>query len=234
MPVIKKTTKFTKVIKKPDGFVAFAISAGGFIKEHKKEITVFFLAGILVVAVWGGVTTYSKHKLSSDSLKLARITDVLQSNNQGAGDNYKGVENDLDALIKRYSGTLLGVRAGVLRAKIHEKKGDYLSAGMLLELLATTWTGVDEIKKMLLMDSARYFILAKEYDRAINIYDELFKIPENEKDETIYIKKAEALKNAGKQEELKKFIDVSLGKIHDEPAKMRLMELHKSSQGSGH
>lgn len=226
MPVIKKTTKFTKEIKKPDEFITTTMSIINFLKGHKNELLAGLSIIILFFAVWTGITSYKKYTFSRDSFELYKLTENFNQN-----DKPDELEKKLDVLRKKYIDSAIGIRSAVLQAKIYENKHEFLKAGQILEDSAKNWKKGGELKLLLLMNSANYYTRAGEYDRALQIYDELLKDPANQKNDVIYIRKAEALKLAGKAEELKQFLPVALGNIQEEITRHRLRQFESEQSG---
>ncbi len=233
MPVIKKTSRFAKELKKPDEFITTTLAIVKFFQKYQKESLIVISLLILAVLIWAGITTYTRYSLSSDMLALKRAIDDLQTITQGKTDtDLSEVDKKLERISEKYPGSTLGVRSALLRAKIQEARNDFLSAARILEESGKNWSSGNELKFMLLLKAADDYARAGEYTRAIEIYDTLLKDPENQKKDKIYIRKADALRKAGKNDELKDFIATSVDKVQDELMRYRLRQLSEGRVSS--
>lgn len=231
MPLIKKTSRFAKELKKPDEFITVTMWIAKFFQKHSRETIVVLSFAILGFLLWLGITTYHRYNFSSDSLLLSRTRSDLQQLSEGKTETAPDeIDKTLQRLSEKHPGSTLGVRAQVLRAKLLENKNDYLSAARIFEKCGNEWEEGKEFKSMLLLNAANDYARAGEYPQAFSIYDGLLKDASNLHNETIYIRKAEALKNSGKTDELKQFIADSMGKVNDEITKQRLMQMKESGQ----
>ncbi len=225
MPVIKKTSRFAKELKKPDEFITTTMAVVKFLQNYRRESLIVISLLVLTFLIWSGITTYKKYSISSDMLALSRAIDDLQAITQEkTGTDFNELEKKLERISEKYPESTLGIRAAVLRARILEDKNDFLSAAQVLEKYGNNWSEGKELKSMLLLNAADDYVRAGEYTQAMEIYDTLLKEPANQKKDIIYIRKAEALKKAGKNDELKEFITTSLEKVQDELTRHRLRQ----------
>lgn len=231
MPIIKKTSRFAKELKKPDEFITVTMGIAKFFQNYRRESFIVLSVLITGFLIWLGITTYKKYNFSLDSLSLSRTINDLQAVSQGkAGIDLSEIEKKLGKISKKYPGSTLGIRAAVLRAKLLEDKKDYVSAAQVFEKCGNGWSKGKDFKSLLLLNAAKDYVRAGEYTQALNIYDALLKDPAAQKDEAIYLQKAESLKKAGRNDELKQFIATSIEKVQDEIIKHRLRQISERSK----
>lgn len=226
MPVIKKTSRFAKELKKPDEFITVTLGIAKFFQNYRTESLIVLSVLISGFLIWMGITTYQRYTFSLDSLSLSRVINDLQAVKQGkTGIDLNEIEKRLKGISEKHNDSTLGIRAQVLRAKLLEDKKDFLSAAHVYEKCGNKWSKGRDLKSLLLLNAANDYARAGEYNQALNIYDALLKDPDGQKNEAIYLRKAESLEKAGRNNELKEFIATSMDRVQDVIIKHRLRQI---------
>lgn len=233
MPIIKKTTRFTKEIKKPDEFITTALAIGKFLKEHKRQFLLVVALLLFSSALYLGINFYRNYTLNADSLTLSKTINEYQEFRNGRGNlDINQIKSRLQRIMEGHKGSIIGIRAGVLLAKIYEDSSDFANAGKTLKDIADRWKEGKDLKPYLLLNAASDFSRAGEYDKALEIYNSLMQTTETPQKEFLYLRKAETLKMAGRDGELNEFIKFTAPGIQDEIIKLRLQQLINTAKGS--
>jgi len=224
MPGQRKTTKFTKEIKKPDGFISAVLGITDFIKTNKNVFSLVILFFLVLGGIIVGIIMYKEYRNNSASYMLyTALRDFDHAEHVTDIESLSGVLQKIEDIKKKYPGSFPAAISGIYEAKIRETNKDYLKAAELLEESIKKLNSEPKLQKMLLYSAGINYERAGELGKALSIYDDLI----NQKyfDEAVFASKAGILKSRGQQKELEEMINMSIATIQDEKVKIRLLNI---------
>jgi tetratricopeptide (TPR) repeat protein len=215
MKVKRKIIK--KKLKEPDEFISFTEKAFQFISHHLKQITA---GGIIVLILLLSISFFqrSERKREEEAYRKFSLTvwiyQVVDSpHREGSPDEYKNILEKFEEILKKFPRTSSGKLSLLYKGNVHLHLGKFEEAKKLYQTFLQK-AGKEKLYRLFAWEGLGYaFEGMKDYEKAVNAYQEVLKSGESSQWGGIYLSLGRCNEKLGKNNEAlenyKAFLKVS-------------------------
>ena len=215
MTAKKKIVK--KKLKKPDEFISFTERAFIFVRHHFKKIAMGFILLFLLLLTYFLFQMWENKREVEASRKFNFALEAYQMTTspyrEGSPKEFKNILEKFEEAISTFPKTSSGKFSLLYKGNVHLKLGEYEEAIKAYQTFLQR-TGKERIYRFFALEGLGYaYEGMKDYEKALNAYQEILKLGESSQWGNTYLNIARCDEKMGKNKEAlenyKAFIKIS-------------------------